>query len=111
MTNVPIGRFAQSLKVMHQYEPYIALLRSRFNPETLPALMCLTLINIGWDGTVYDCDLNAMEQRPILHEGRPLTVCALDYETAFATAIATADYCFACTAGCGSSCTGMLIPQ
>lgn len=111
ITNVPIGRFTQSLKAANQYDAYIALLHMSFNPDTVPALMCRNLINIGWDGTIYDCDFNAMEERPILHKDNPLTVWALDNKTAFATEIATAEYCFACTAGCGSSCTGELAPR
>ncbi|MBK9142485.1 MAG: DUF3641 domain-containing protein [Candidatus Melainabacteria bacterium] len=49
-----------------------------------------------------------MEERPILHRDKPLTVWQLDNETTFAAGIATPDYCFACTAGCGLSCTGAL---
>lgn len=108
ITNVPVGRFARALKAAGQYESYVALLRAAFNGDTVPGLMCRHLINVGWDGTIYDCDFNAMEESPILHQGKPLTVWQLDKETSFATAIATADYCFACTAGCGSSCTGAL---
>lgn len=108
ITNVPVGRFSRALKASDQYETYIELLRSGFNPDTVPSLMCRHLINIGFDGTIYDCDFNAMEERPILQGNKPLTVWNLDKEAVFASAIATADYCFACTAGCGSSCTGAL---
>lgn len=108
ITNIPIGRFAQTVKSTYNHNDYIALLRSRFNPNAVPELMCRKSINIGWDGKVYDCDFNAMEERPILHKGVPLSVWELEVETILSTAISTADYCFACTAGCGSSCTGTL---
>lgn len=111
ITNVPIGRFAQYLKTTHQYDAYMALLRSRFNPHTVPALMCRNLINIGWDGTIYDCDFNAMAQRPILDNGKALTLWTFDNEKAFATPIATSEYCYACAAGCGSGCIGALTVQ
>ena len=35
-------------------------LEQAFNPATVPALMCRTLISVGWDGRIFDCDFNQM---------------------------------------------------
>ena len=37
---------------------YMELLVNNYNPETVPGLMCLNTISVGWDGTLYDCDFN-----------------------------------------------------
>lgn len=34
------------------------MLMDAFNPETCPAMMCRHQMNVGWDGTIYDCDFN-----------------------------------------------------
>lgn len=107
LTNMPIQRFAHALARDGEYADYMALLVSHFDAANLPGVMCRSLVSVGHDGTLYDCDFNqALGLRPpgptrsIFDDG------ALDaLENA---AIATGAHCFGCTAGAGSSCGGAL---
>ena len=69
--------------------------------------MCRSLLSVGWDGTLYDCDFNQMLELPLGAGVR--TIWELDSIDALATRpIATGSHCFGCTAGAGSSCGGAL---
>jgi Protein of unknown function (DUF3641) len=69
--------------------------------------MCRSLVSIGWDGVLYDCDFNQMLEIGIA--ARRLTVWDLEDLDNFAgQRIATGSHCFGCTAGAGSSCGGAL---
>ncbi|MCX7633650.1 MAG: DUF3641 domain-containing protein, partial [Turneriella sp.] len=68
-------------------------------------LMCRTQISIGYDGRVYDCDFNQMLELPanaVAH------IDDFDLERFLARTIRTANHCYGCTAGAGSSCGGAL---
>lgn len=109
ITNVPIGRFAQQLKLTGRYEQYLQLLRQAYNPLTVGHLMCRNQLSIDWDGNVYDCDFNAMEQKSLIYDDQILTVWNLGLGTDLNLPVVISDYCLACTAGEGSSCAGSLI--
>lgn len=105
IANMPVGRFRDRLVANGTYERYMDLLRSSFNPRTIDRLMCLSQIDVGWDGEVYDCDFNlALGRRS---EGG-MRVGDLDPEVLADRRIVTGDHCFGCTAGQGSSCGGAL---
>jgi radical SAM/Cys-rich protein len=113
ITNMPIKRFADQLQRWGKYDEYMGLLVNHFNPQTVQGLMCRSLVSVGWEGTLYDCDFNQMLELPLSWSGgsvtRPLTmwdVARLD-EIA-GREIRTASHCFGCTAGTGSSCGGTL---
>ena len=107
ITNMPIKRFADFLERQGQRDAYMSLLVNHFNPTTVPGLMCRSLLSVGWDGTVYDCDFNQMLELPLGAGVR--TIWELDSIDALATRpIATGSHCFGCTAGAGSSCGGAL---
>lgn len=107
ITNMPITRYAKYLRAFNQYETYHQLLMSSFNPSTLDGLMCRNTLNVSWDGRVYDCDFNqALGMQ--MKNGRLLTIFNLDPTQLEGFRIATADHCFGCTAGSGSSCQGAL---
>lgn len=111
ITNMPIKRFAASLRRAHQFESYNRLLAEHFNADTLDALMCRSLLSVAWDGRLYDCDFNQMLELPL--GGRdtpaPRTIWDLDsIDDLNGQSIATARHCFGCTAGRGSSCSGSL---
>ena len=38
---------------------------NHFNPEALPGLMCRSLLSVGYDGRLYDCDFNQMLDIPL----------------------------------------------
>ncbi|HZP43958.1 MAG TPA: arsenosugar biosynthesis radical SAM (seleno)protein ArsS [Candidatus Binatia bacterium] len=107
ITNMPIRRFADALRRAGELGAYLGLLVNHFNPATVPGLMCRSLVSIGWDGRLYDCDFNQMLELPL--GGGPRTVWEVDDVGALAERpIATAAHCFGCTAGAGSSCGGAL---
>jgi len=107
ITNIPINRFAHALKRDGELDDYQHLLVSNFNANTVDNLMCKSLLNLDWEGRVYDCDFNQMLEIPISGgEVRYLWDLAID-DVDGAT-IATNRHCFGCTAGAGSSCGGVL---
>ncbi len=107
ITNMPITRWAKYLKAIKQLETYQELLINSFNPATVDGLMCRNTLSVGYDGRVYDCDFN-QQLNMQLRNGSPLTIFNLDLKVAEDLKILTADHCFGCTAGNGSSCQGAL---
>ena len=109
LTNAPITRFEKFLKLRGEYDRYMGLLESAFNPATLEHVMCRTLLSVGWEGSVYDCDFNQMLDMPLRdEEGRPLKIWELAAHTVEGQGILVGNHCYACTAGTGSSCGGAL---
>jgi radical SAM/Cys-rich protein len=110
LSNMPITRYAMHLKLRGEYERYLELLESSFNAATLDQVMCRDLISIGWDGSVYDCDFNQMLDLPLVNaEGGRMNIASLKPEQLLNRSIQVGDHCYACTAGCGSSCGGALV--
>jgi hypothetical protein len=106
---MPISRFAETLHRTGKHAEYLTLLANNFNPATVPDLMCRSLVSVGWDGLLYDCDFNQMLE--IGMDRRRLTVWELEnFNDLAGQSIATAAHCFGCTAGAGSSCGGALSP-
>ena len=112
ITNMPIKRFAHDLMRSGQLAHYQSLLEDSFNPATIPGLMCRSLINVSWDGLLYDCDFNQMLELPIgaAAGGGPRTIFDLERLDALdGRTVAVGRHCFGCTAGAGSSCGGALV--
>ena len=107
ITNQPIARFAEDLRRQGKWDEYLELLSTSFNPETVAGLMCRTTLSVDHEGRLYDCDFNQMLDMKI-RNGRDLFLWDITPETLTGRAIQTGDHCLACTAGCGSSCTGAL---
>ncbi|KIH75909.1 radical SAM/Cys-rich domain-containing protein [Geoalkalibacter ferrihydriticus] len=99
LTNTPLGRFQDWLENSGNYEGYMRKLAQAFNPETIPALMCREQISISWDGYVFDCDFHLAAG--ICRGEKRTHVRDLPAPPAEGTLIATADHCYACTAGAG----------
>jgi radical SAM/Cys-rich protein len=102
LANSPIGRFGAALRREGALEAYLDLLRASFNPATVGALMCRTLVSVDWEGRLFDCDFNLA-----LGLGARGHASEADQESLLGD-IAVTDHCFACTAGAGSSCRGAL---
>jgi len=107
LTNMPISRFLADLNRTGSYERYMELLVEKFNPSTVEGLMCRSLVSVGWDGTLYDCDFNQMLDLPV-NQGLPNHIRDFDNFLLARRAIRTGPHCYGCTAGSGSSCLGAL---
>jgi radical SAM/Cys-rich protein len=107
LANMPVKRFAHLLERTGQHEAYMSLLVHHFNPSTVPELMCRSLVSVGWDGRLFDCDFNQMLELP-LGAGALTLWDVEELEELDGARIATARHCFGCTAGTGSSCSGAL---
>lgn len=105
ITNMPISRFLDYLRRSGNYERYMEKLLTSFNPATLDGLMCRTLLSVGWDGRLFDCDFNQMLEMG-LTAGLPQTIGDLNMDLLARRRIATGLHCYGCTAGTGSSCGG-----
>ena len=112
ITNLPIGRTKFHLQHRQLHQPYLQFLEGHFNASTLEHLMCRNELSIDYLGHVYDCDFNQMEEIPAhTSSGEPLTVKKLLAAGSLDLIheVKTADYCYGCTAGSGSSCGGSLL--
>ena len=107
ITNMPIRRFAHTLEREGQMDAYHELLVNHFNPDTVSELMCRSLVSVGYDGRLHDCDFNQMLDLPIGDRARTIwdveTLSELEGDR-----VTTSTHCFGCTAGSGSSCGGTL---
>lgn len=107
ITNMPIKRFLVDLNRQGKLETYMELLLANFNREAALGVMCKSLVSIGWDGEMFDCDFNQMLSMPV--GDRKRTIWDVDsLSDLLAEEIALGNHCYACTAGAGSSCTGTL---
>lgn len=105
ITNLPISRFLEYLLKTDKYEDYMAELVGAFNPVAAHGVMCRSMISVGWDGQLYDCDFNQMLEYK-LGTGMPGHVRDFDYDQLMTRQIVLNQHCYGCTAGAGSSCGG-----
>lgn len=104
ITNMPISRFLHFLERSGNVERYREKLVGAFNPAAARGVMCRSLVSVGWDGALFDCDFNQMLELP-LTAGQPRHI--RDFDGALAgREVAVGGHCFGCTAGAGSSCGG-----
>jgi radical SAM/Cys-rich protein len=107
ITNMPINRFKLHLEKSGQYEAYMEKLLAAFNPSAAAGVMCRSLLSVGHDGRVYDCDFNQMLEMDAQDgRGKPLTIFDFDFARVIGRRIRFGDHCLGCTAGAGSSCGG-----
>ena len=107
ITNMPINRFLDDLHESGQVDSYYSLLVNSFNNATVNDLMCRSLINVGWDGRLSDCDFNQMLDLP-LQSDSPQWIEDFNLANLEERRIVVGSHCFGCTAGSGSSCGGAL---
>jgi radical SAM/Cys-rich protein len=109
ITNMPIARFGSTLVSKNQFDEYMQLLKQSHQDFNLENVMCRSTVSIDWQGYVYDCDFNQMLgiPMPIANKSQPhlRDLMGVNLE---GKPIATADHCYGCTAGQGSSCGGAL---
>jgi len=105
VTNLPINRFLDFLIESGNYQDYMQKLSHAFNPQAAENVMCRTMLSVGWDGYLYDCDFNQMLEVPVDH-GLPTHVRDFDPTSLAKRQICTGNHCYGCTAAAGSSCNG-----
>jgi radical SAM/Cys-rich protein len=105
IVNNPVGRFLEYLLASGDFDAYMQLLADSFNPGAVQNVMCRTMLSVGWDGSLYDCDFNQMLKLPV-NRGAPGHISNVQAETLSAREIMVNNHCYACTAGKGSSCQG-----
>jgi radical SAM/Cys-rich protein len=107
ITNMPISRYLEWLMASDNLEGYMERLVTAFNPATLDGLMCRSMISVGWDGRLYDCDFNQMLDLEV-DAARARHIRDFDPALLAARDIVVGRHCFGCTAGAGSSCGGSI---
>jgi radical SAM/Cys-rich protein len=105
ITNMPINRFKHFLERAEIFDQYMTKLINAFNPGAAEGVMCRSMISVGYDGSLYDCDFNQMLAWRVNH-GAPNTIWDFDFDRLMARSIVFGSHCFGCTAGAGSSCGG-----
>ncbi|MBG6071691.1 MULTISPECIES: arsenosugar biosynthesis radical SAM (seleno)protein ArsS [unclassified Polaromonas] len=108
LTNMPIQRFGSTLVSKGSFDSYMELLKSSYQPQNLPGVMCRSTVSVDYQGWLSDCDFNQQLGLPLGNSGvqrhlRDLLTTSLDGK-----AIRVAGHCYGCTAGQGSSCGGAL---
>jgi radical SAM/Cys-rich protein len=105
ITNMPINRFKKDLERLGAYEEYMTRLVNAFNPAAARGVMCRSLISVGHDGSLYDCDFNQMLDLNLSEESGG-TVFDFDLDKLLNRKIIFGQHCYGCAAGAGSSCGG-----
>ncbi len=107
ITNMPINRFGSTLISKNLFKDYMELLKDSFSEKARENVMCKTMISVDPYGYVYDCDFNQMLNIPL--SNNKIHISEINQHYLHKRRIATADHCFGCTAGSGSSCGGSLV--
>ncbi len=100
--NMPVGRFREFLLRSNNMKSYMEKIKNSFNPDTLGNLMCSRLMNVGWDGTLYDCDFNQALGLAV-DEYCPRHIRDYDHAALSGRKIVMGNHCFVCSAGQGST--------
>ncbi|MFN0109532.1 MAG: arsenosugar biosynthesis radical SAM (seleno)protein ArsS [Blastocatellia bacterium] len=108
ITNMPINRFKKDLIRLGTYDDYLTKLVNSFNPAAAEGVMCRSLISVGYDGRLHDCDFNQMLELG-LSPTDGATIFDFDLEKLLRRNIIFDQHCYGCTAGAGSSCGGTTI--
>ena len=108
--NWALGRFAADLLDWGMFDDYLALLADNFNAMAVTRLMCLDMVNVDYDGRLYDCEVNHVLGLPIQFEGRDATIADIAAHGQLPVRqVRTNPLCYSCAAGFGSSCGGSLV--
>ena len=106
ITNSPIGNFGRWLDKSRNLDRYMNRLYNSFNDEVVEEVMCRSTLSVDYDGTIHDCDFNLALGLGIKGKNKTIfDIAANDLEN---RQIITANHCYSCTAGAGSSWGGSL---
>ncbi len=107
LANMPVKRFGSTLLSKNGFNDYMALLKANYSDDNLEQVMCRSMVNVDWQGHLYDCDFNQQLGMNLEGSKKPELKDLLNTNLEGHT-IQVADHCFGCTAGQGSSCGGAL---
>ena len=110
ITNMPINRYLQFLIDSGNLQGYMEKLVAAFNPAAVDGLMCRSMLSVGWDGRLYDCDFNQMIDLGV-ETAAPQTIFEATTAQLASRRIVIGQHCYGCTAGGGSSCGGTIIDE
>lgn len=110
ITNMPINRFKKDLERLGAYDEYLTRLVNAFNPAAAQGVMCRSLISVGYDGRLFDCDFNQMLEMNLSAE-HGQTIDDFDLDRLLNRTIIFDQHCYGCTAGAGSSCGGAMVKE
>ena len=105
ITNLPVSRFLDYLIESGNYAGYMDKLVQAYNPVAAANVMCRSMVSVGWDGQLYDCDFNQMLEL-LVAATTPRLIRDFDLATLQTRNIVVNQHCYGCTAGAGSSCGG-----
>ena len=105
ITNLPVSRFLDYLIESGNYAGYMDKLVQAYNPVAAANVMCRSMVSVGWDGQLYDCDFNQMLELPVAAT-TPRHIRDFNLATLLTRNIVVNQHCYGCTAGAGSSCGG-----
>ncbi len=108
ITNMPISRFLDDLIQSGRYHQYMEKLIAAYNPAAAEAVMCRTMLSVGWDGKLYDCDFNQMLEIGLAPQ-LPQHIRDFDASRLAERVIMIGQHCYGCTAGSGSGCQGAIV--
>lgn len=109
LANMPIQRFGSQLVSRNEFHDYMNLLKGAYQSTNLHDVMCRSLLSVGWQGQVFDCDFNQMLKLELGgQQAGPVHLADLLEADLSGRPIRVADHCYGCTAGQGSSCGGAL---
>ena len=101
ITNSPIGNFGKWLDKSRNLDRYMNRLYNSFNDEVVEEVMCRSTLSVDYDGTIHDCDFNLALGLGIKGKNKTIfDITANDLEN---RPIVTANPCYSCTVGAGSS--------
>ena len=101
ITNSPIGNFGKWLDKSRNLDRYMKRLYSSFNDSVVEDLMCRSTLSVDYDGTIHDCDFNLSLGMGVRTQNK--TIFDIDLKDLENRQIVTANHCYSCTAGAGSS--------
>jgi len=105
ISNMPVGRFLSYLIDTDNFAGYARDLLNAFNLSAAQNAMCKFTLNVGPNGSIYNCDFNQMLEIPAVVNGKRdiFDIVPEDLEK---QDIAIHNHCYGCAAGSGSSCQG-----
>ncbi|MGY0557865.1 arsenosugar biosynthesis radical SAM (seleno)protein ArsS [Lysobacter sp. A421] len=114
LANMPIQRYGSWLLSKGHFATYMATLKGAHRDDNLDGVMCRSLLSVDYQGYLYDCDFNQMLHLPLGATGPAVAGASRPHlrdliDGPLTRRIATAEHCYGCTAGQGSSCGGALV--